>query len=84
MFLAITISLVIAMFSINTIYLFKTYAEINPIPYISGKIPKDSYLEKRLPEYKTIQFANRIKRQGDKDAQAFSTSERPYKYEGIY
>lgn len=65
-FRTITFAIVIIMISINTVYLLKTFSDINPMPYIFGKISKETYLEKRLPEYNTIRYANKIMKKGNK------------------
>jgi len=44
--------------SINYNYLLQQWQQLEPIKYISGEISKDDYLEKRLPEYSVIRFAN--------------------------
>lgn len=57
---------VIFMFAINGSYLIKLFRDVDPLPLLSGKISKEVYLEKRLPEFAAIQFANKIHRKEDK------------------
>lgn len=49
---------IIALFTINFIYIFKQFHYVAPLPYITGKINRDEYIERFRPEYTAIKFAN--------------------------
>lgn len=46
------------MFIFNFIYILEQFRSVDPVSYISGKISRDEYIEKRRPEYRAMQFAN--------------------------
>ncbi len=48
----------IGLFAINFIYIFRQFHYVAPLPYITGKISRDAYIERFRPEYTTIKFAN--------------------------
>jgi len=48
----------IALFTINFIYIFKQFHYVTPLPYITGKISRDDYIERFRPEFRVIRFAN--------------------------
>ena len=39
-------------------YIHALYLKVDPIPYISGQIDRDSYIKKFRPEYEVIRYAN--------------------------
>lgn len=45
--------------ALNFIYLSNLFKKIDPIPYITNQITRDEYIQKKLPEYNPIQFANK-------------------------
>ena len=49
---------IITLFTINFIYIFKQFYHVAPLPYITGKISRDAYIERLRPEYTAIKFAN--------------------------
>ena len=48
----------IALFTINFIYIFRQFHYVAPVPYITGKISRDDYIEHFRPEFRVIRFAN--------------------------
>ena len=44
---------------LNMIYMWEQFQHVQPISYLSGKVRRDTYIEKYRPEHATIQFANR-------------------------
>ncbi|MGD9305030.1 MAG: glycosyltransferase family 39 protein [Desulfobacterales bacterium] len=54
-FVAVGIAVLICM---NIIYIWGQFKFVQPISYISGKVGRDTYIEKYRPEYATIRFAN--------------------------
>lgn len=46
------------MLALNANYIFQQFKYITPISYITGRISRDEYLTKHLPEYKIMQYAN--------------------------
>ena len=53
-------------FTINCFYLIQLFKDIDPLPVITGSVTKEVYLEQRLPEYPTVQFANIVHKDGNK------------------
>lgn len=51
---------VISYFGINIVYITRLYKEIDPLSYLSGKLTKEEYLEKRLPELPVISHLNNL------------------------
>jgi len=49
---------IIALFTINFIYIFRQFHYVAPLPYITGKISRDDYIERFRPEFRVIRFAN--------------------------
>lgn len=49
---------IIALFTINFIYIFRQFHYVAPLPYITGKISRDNYIEHFRPEFRVIWFAN--------------------------
>ncbi|WP_419655472.1 glycosyl transferase, family 39 [Desulfosarcina variabilis str. Montpellier] len=45
---------------LNADYLINLYKVIDPIPYLTGKCSRESYLNNKMPDYATITYANRI------------------------
>jgi hypothetical protein len=43
---------------LNMIYVWEQFQRVQPISYLSGRVGRDTYIEKYRPEYATIQFAN--------------------------
>ncbi|OGP56745.1 MAG: hypothetical protein A2V65_09820 [Deltaproteobacteria bacterium RBG_13_49_15] len=52
--------------SINSYYILKQFKQVNPIPYIAGKVSRENYIERIRPEYHVIQYANRNLSEDDK------------------
>jgi hypothetical protein len=50
--------IVIGMLFLNAKYLHALYLKVDPIPYISGQMDRDSYIRKFRPEYEVIRYAN--------------------------
>jgi hypothetical protein len=40
-------------------YLFRLHEKVQPLPYISGHITRDAYIERHRPEYGCFLYANR-------------------------
>lgn len=59
---------VIAMFAMNSGYILNLYKTIDPVPYITGKVSRDEYIQKSRPEYAAYQYINSSL---DKDAVIF-------------
>ncbi|WP_319410115.1 phospholipid carrier-dependent glycosyltransferase [uncultured Desulfosarcina sp.] len=51
---------VVAMFVWNAQYLYALYHKIDPIPYITGRIDRDTYITKYRPEYELIRQINQL------------------------
>lgn len=45
-------------FSFNAEYIVKRYEYIRPIPYITGRISRDAYIQRYCPEYSVYQYVN--------------------------
>ncbi len=43
----------------NGSYMAKLYKEVEPLSYITGRVDRDEYLSKQLPEYPIMQYANK-------------------------
>ncbi len=43
----------------NGSYMAKLYKEVEPFSYITGRVDRDEYLSKQLPEYPIMQYANK-------------------------
>jgi hypothetical protein len=54
-FVAVGVAVLIGM---NMIYIWQQLKHVQPISYISGKMGRDTYIEKYRPEYAAIRFAN--------------------------
>jgi hypothetical protein len=54
-FVAVGIAVLLCM---NMIYIWEQFKSVQPISYISGRVGRDTYIEKYRPEYATIRFAN--------------------------
>jgi hypothetical protein len=46
------------MIGLNASYLIRQFRYVAPLPYISGQISRDAYIEKYRPEYATMQYIN--------------------------
>lgn len=44
---------------LNMIYIWEQFQRVQPISYLSGRVGRDTYIEKYRPEYAAIQFVNR-------------------------
>jgi hypothetical protein len=42
----------------NMIYIWEQFQHVQPVSYISGKVGRETYIERYRPEYAAIQFAN--------------------------
>ena len=50
-----TVAVIVAgMLLINARYIHALYLKVDPVPYISGQIDRDSYIKKFRPEYEVI------------------------------
>lgn len=49
-----------AYFVPNILYSTELYRKIDPLPYLSGKLSRDEYIQKHRPEYAAIQMANAV------------------------
>lgn len=43
---------------LNADYIADQYKSVNPIPYITGKISRDEYIAKYIPEYMALRYIN--------------------------
>lgn len=50
---------VAAMFAMNGGYIFDLYKRVDPVPFITGKVLRDEYIQKHRPEYAAYQYSNR-------------------------
>lgn len=46
--------------SMNATYAVALFQSVDPVPYVSGKMSREDYIESKLPDYPAIQFVNRI------------------------
>jgi hypothetical protein len=59
MVVAGVVSIAVAgMMLLNAKYIIALYVKVDPIPYISGQMARDSYILKFRPEYEVIRYAN--------------------------
>jgi len=49
---------VFIMIGLNTSYLIRQFRYVSPVPYISGQVTRDAYIEKYRPEYGAMQYIN--------------------------
>ncbi|CAK8714520.1 Dolichyl-phosphate-mannose-protein mannosyltransferase [Candidatus Electronema halotolerans] len=42
----------------NGSYIWQQFQEVDPLSYITGRVSRDEYLSKKLPEYPVMQYAN--------------------------
>ena len=54
-FVAVAVAVLISM---NLFYIREQFQRVQPISYLSGRVGRDTYIEKYRPEYAAIQFAN--------------------------
>jgi hypothetical protein len=52
--------LILAYFIYNMSYGFTLFKNINPIPYLSGKISREEYISNKLPYYSLNKIANKV------------------------
>jgi len=57
-FLGFVYGSLITLFTINFMYIFKQFYNVDPLPYITRKISRDAYIQRFRPEYTAIKFAN--------------------------
>ncbi len=43
----------------NGSYIWQQFQEVDPLSYITGRVSRDEYLSKKLPEYPVMQYANK-------------------------
>jgi len=56
---SVILSLVMGtLFFLNSVYLVKQFSVVNPIPYILGKVDRNSYITRHRPEFAVINHAN--------------------------
>jgi len=48
----------VLMLGLNSLYLIKQFRQVQPFGYLSGRVTRDEYIQKRRPEYQVIQYAN--------------------------
>jgi len=44
--------------SYNALYILKQFSSVDPISYVTGRVPRDAYIAKYRPEYTIYQYAN--------------------------
>jgi 4-amino-4-deoxy-L-arabinose transferase-like glycosyltransferase len=44
--------------ALNSNYIVGQFETVNPVPFITGKISRDEYIEKYVPEYPTLRYIN--------------------------
>ena len=49
---------IVIMLGINIAYIYRQFLLVDPASYISGRIDRDSYIEKHRPAYAAIKYAN--------------------------
>ena len=49
---------IVGMLGMNTSYLYGQFKTVDPLPYISGRIERDAYINRHRPEYPSIQYIN--------------------------
>ena len=52
------VALSAAILLVNASYMASLYQKVDPVPYLTGKIDRDTYIRKFRPEYEVIRFAN--------------------------
>ena len=50
--------IVTVMFILNAVYIANLFKSVDPISYLSGRMTRDAYIQRFLPEYSVIAFAN--------------------------
>ena len=75
---AILFVLIIIFFSYNISYGVNLFKEINPLPYITGKISRDEYIEQKLPYYSLNKIANKVVSQEHKLLGIYTGNRRYY------
>jgi len=50
---------VTAVFTPNFMYIYGQFKKVDPLPFISGRISRDAYIERYRPEYRLIQHINK-------------------------
>ena len=56
--LSVFLFLIASLFIYNANYLSERFEKLEPMTYISGQVSRNQYIEKRLPEYSLILYAN--------------------------
>lgn len=54
----IVFAIIGTLLSINFLYIYSRFNYVKPFDYLSGRVNRDSYIERYLPEYPVIQYAN--------------------------
>ena len=49
---------IVWMFGMNAFYLHGQFNTVDPLPYISGNVGRDTYISRHRPEYPSIQYIN--------------------------
>jgi len=44
--------------ALNLVYMANLYKKIDPVPYLSGRVTKDAYIERFRPEFPVLKYAN--------------------------
>ncbi len=56
----VTFSVFTGFLALNAIYVTQLFRSVDPVPYALGKISREAYLLDKLPEFRAIQFVNRV------------------------
>jgi hypothetical protein len=54
------VGFVTSMLALNAAYAGGLFRSVDPMPFISGNISREAYLENKLPEYPAIQYLNQL------------------------
>ena len=59
-------SIVLVMVGLNAKYIIERFSYVQPLPYLTGKVSRDAYIQAFRPEYAAMQYANRNLSQNDR------------------
>lgn len=62
----IPVTFIVLALGLNALYIHKLWLDVDPLPYLQGKVSRDEYISQRWPEYRVIQYANQHLTQNDK------------------
>ncbi|TYT75826.1 ArnT family glycosyltransferase [Desulfobotulus mexicanus] len=54
----VMLTIAFAMLGMNVLYMKERFEKDRPLPYITGKISRDDYIQQYRPEYAALQYAN--------------------------